>query len=282
MKHNFRKAALSTICMLIVAVMSLTGVTYAWFTAGETATVNGMQMQVTAADGGVQVSAWKNNAWTNWASTVTLGSTMENVKPVSSIDGQNFFIIDTNDDDSTKAKIMKVTNEDTNYYMSNRIKLKNPGTEDITVSLSANTTLSDATFDGAVTTDIKDAARIAIIVTDVDGNVLQAGTNANKTYIWAASDDDNYFGLNAEGTDVDLDGNGFVPSTATSNGESVTITSGSGCDINLPKMVKGENGASVETEVFVTIVVWIEGQDANCVNYNAGGSFDVQIQFAVE
>ena len=87
MKNNFRKAALSTICMLIVAVMSLTGVTYAWFTAGTTATVNGMQMQVSAADGGVQVSALTDSGWTNYAATVDLNTTLEEVKPVSSVDG---------------------------------------------------------------------------------------------------------------------------------------------------------------------------------------------------
>ena len=40
--------------MLVVAVLSLTGITYAWFTSGTTATVSGMKVEVAVADGGVQ------------------------------------------------------------------------------------------------------------------------------------------------------------------------------------------------------------------------------------
>ena len=54
MKKTLRKAMLSTICMLIVAVMSLTGVTYAWFTMADNATVEGIEMNV-IADGRAHV-----------------------------------------------------------------------------------------------------------------------------------------------------------------------------------------------------------------------------------
>jgi hypothetical protein len=39
-KTNFRKATLSALLMLVVAVVSLTGVTYAWFTSGNEANVS--------------------------------------------------------------------------------------------------------------------------------------------------------------------------------------------------------------------------------------------------
>ena len=46
MKKTLRRAMLSTICMLVVAVMSLTGVTYAWFSQSTTAKVDGMTMEI--------------------------------------------------------------------------------------------------------------------------------------------------------------------------------------------------------------------------------------------
>ncbi len=62
MKKSFRKAMISTICMLIVGVMSLTGVTYAWFTAGTQATVSSFNVDVTAASGGLLIAAPGSNA----------------------------------------------------------------------------------------------------------------------------------------------------------------------------------------------------------------------------
>ena len=57
MKKTLRRAMLSTICMLVVAVMSLTGVTYAWFSQSTTAKVDGMEMNIGTAGAGLQVSA---------------------------------------------------------------------------------------------------------------------------------------------------------------------------------------------------------------------------------
>ena len=271
MKKTFRRAMLSTICMLVVAVMSLTGVTYAWFTQSTTSTVSGMEMEVIAAEGGVQVSAYKDNAWTNYASTVNLESSLTEVRPSSSTDGIKFYQLDVSQSDSTMVNSIEATG---NYMISNRIKLKNPGKGDITVVLDAtNTKITDKASSANVTTEIGKAAKIAIIVTDADGNVLTTGTNANKTYIVG----DAYTGIKDTSTGYTTElSNGIVP--VGDIAAAATVTAPGSCEITLPGIT--EDGT--ETEVFLRIVLWLEGQDTDCVNKNAGGAFDAQLQFTVK
>ena len=71
MKNTFRKAALSTICMLIVAVVSLTGVTYAWFTQGTQATVSDFNVGVEASAGNLMIAQADGNGALTWGTAIT-------------------------------------------------------------------------------------------------------------------------------------------------------------------------------------------------------------------
>ncbi len=63
MKKKLFKAMLPTISLLLVAVMSLTGVTYAWFTSGKTATVESFDVNVKAIDGILISLSGFNGEW---------------------------------------------------------------------------------------------------------------------------------------------------------------------------------------------------------------------------
>ncbi|MBR0450322.1 MAG: hypothetical protein IIX30_05865, partial [Clostridia bacterium] len=56
MKKQLRKAMICTVAMMLVAVLTLTGVTYAWFSTSNEATVDGITMQVAAYEGGIYIS----------------------------------------------------------------------------------------------------------------------------------------------------------------------------------------------------------------------------------
>ena len=56
MKKQIRKAMICTIAMMLVAVVTLTGVTFAWFSASDSASVSDMTVSVAARDGGVYIS----------------------------------------------------------------------------------------------------------------------------------------------------------------------------------------------------------------------------------
>lgn len=56
MKKQIRKAMLCTVAMMLIAVVTLTGVTYAWFSESDEATVGGLDMNVIQTEGGVYIS----------------------------------------------------------------------------------------------------------------------------------------------------------------------------------------------------------------------------------
>jgi len=49
--RKFRKSMLSTVVILMAAILSLTGATYAWFTSGESATVQSITAGVESGSG---------------------------------------------------------------------------------------------------------------------------------------------------------------------------------------------------------------------------------------
>ena len=69
-KMSFKRAALPVLATLLTAVISLTGVTYAWFTSGTTATVDQIDIGVVAADG-LQIAVNTDGNFT-WGSQYTV------------------------------------------------------------------------------------------------------------------------------------------------------------------------------------------------------------------
>ena len=75
-KMSFKRAALPVLATLLTAVISLTGVTYAWFTSGTTATVDQIDIGVVAADG-LQIAVNTDGNFT-WGSQYTVASNLQN------------------------------------------------------------------------------------------------------------------------------------------------------------------------------------------------------------
>ena len=251
--------------MLVVAVLSLTGITYAWFTSGTTATVSGMKVEVAVADGGVQVREIKDGNTTPWADTLDLNTKHTTVKPVSSADGVNFFGVTLDTTDSTKYSVAAIdTATKTANVITKTIQFTNPGATDVTIALnSTNSTITaiknDTTGIEAANHNIHKAARVAIIV-------------GETTYIWTPHTGEYVALVGANATTADY--HNVVSGTS----ETVEITSAGDCEITLPA-----NPTTLESNfVTVTLVIWLEGQDGNCVNVNAGGAFDVALQFEVQ
>lgn len=81
MKKQIRKAMICTIAMMVAAIVSLTGVTYAWFSQSDTSVVEGIELGIVAVDGGVYVSNSPNPSF--WGYRVNLGIDKENFEPAS-------------------------------------------------------------------------------------------------------------------------------------------------------------------------------------------------------
>ena len=132
MKNSMRRAMISTVCMLIVAVMSLTGVTYAWFTAGADATINNVTVDVVAADGGIQFS--RNG--TDWMSQVssTVAGTFVPVSTVGALDDNREIKFFSGAVNPAMMSEIKTTATTAGYY-AEELYVRNVSGSQITVQL---------------------------------------------------------------------------------------------------------------------------------------------------
>lgn len=271
MTNALRKAMLSTICMLVVAVLSLTGATYAWFSMGTTGTVEGINMTVSNADGGLQLSV-ASGASADWKSKLELTDAgMQNMMPVSTIDAETFYSATVHPDDPTQIK----TVADTSNFWSTSFFAKNTGYQDIVVTLDSDV------FTDSDTTDTRDssaAARIAVF-TKKPGE-----TSYTLEYIWGEGDEnqgikdasgENYFVFNGESANET-----YVAAVDK------LVKAANQCTFELPGLktvTTGEGDDAVTTVeeqvVEIKVVVWVEGQDAQCVNQNASSGFSVKLNF---
>lgn len=256
MKKQFRTAMLSTACLLVVAVMSLTGVTYAWFTYGTQAEVTGMQMNVATADGGVEVSTTQDGVY---ASAMTLDPKLDQVKPVSTADAVEFFNVELNPANTSQIKAIEGS---TDNVIIQTLWLRNTGTEKVTVNLAGTTITSAENATTKGTSDIVKAARMAVL--DADNNIIGAiySPQMNEAaYNAIQATTEEYFamyGSHATGT------------------TSITTGSLDNIVIELP----GMTDATTYNPVQITVVIWVEGQDSDAVNQNANGAFNIELVFA--
>jgi hypothetical protein len=279
MKNTMRKAMLSTIAMLVVAVMSLTGVTYAWFSASTTAKVEGMTMNVGTAGAGLQVAkvGGEFGAEIDFAYAGQTGN--DKLQPVSTVDGLKFYTATV---DVNNPGMILSSAEDTTMknVWASEFRMRNTGTGDITVKLSAEvfSDYIDATGK-ASGRDAWKAARIAVVQV-TDGSTLKttgnaaSGATAGVKFIYGNNADVSYKGLNGAGTNFRVDG-----TTAGSPVADVTPlkTTLDACTVVVP----GMTDANVQQEATYKILIWFEGQDIECDNENALSSFNAAVNFEV-
>ena len=273
MRKTFRRAALSTICMLVVAVMSLTGVTYAWFTQATYSKVDGMQVKVEAATGGVFVAAANNttmpadSAFVQNLDLALSAGESAGVKPVSTVggkDGFNFF----------KGELVSQTNVTTtaDTTTENIIKhylfLRNTTSEAMTVDLGHQDGFvsSIALTNTESTKTTADAARVGLRYVATTPNTGASGTSdgsvmGNTGYGIFANNVETYKGVNGPATNMSI-ANGSALAD-------VTTTAADEFEILVP----------ANTTVTVELLVWLEGQDNDCINDNADETFKVTLYF---
>ena len=272
MKKTFRRAAMSTICMLVVAVMSLTGVTYAWFSQATQAKVEGITMNIGTAGAGLQV-AKIDGTWGGEIDFNYTGQTTDKLQPVSTTDGENFYTATVNANDPTTV-VNSAKDEDKANVWAQQFKMRNTGTGDITVKLSA-----EVFSDNSNGRDAWKAARIAIVqITDgaslkTIGDVA-SGATAGVKFIYGNADDATYKGINGVGSNFKVDGTTEGSPVGTVTPLKTTLDT---CLVVVP----GMTDANVQQDATYEIRVWFEGQDPECDNDNALSSFNVSVNFEV-
>jgi hypothetical protein len=298
MKKQIRRAMMCTIAMMLMGIVSLTGVTYAWFSQSTTAVVGGMELGIIAKEGGVLMSAVPNPDEWGYRLDLQLNETEynpasmvpENIKSDGTIQFYNGVI-----DEAVPSRIYTHAVGQNKYYIQKDIYFYNDSKDmDITVVLDKESTiLSD------ITNGVDMAMRLAIVnhgeyTKGTEQNAVgeNPGINSFKT-----TDPANVsiYEFNAK---QHLDG-----TTTVKNTYGVKAESGENAYFDTKDVESGVTGQewedylaktntvhkdSLEDISFVvkkdsyhrvTVYIWLEGQDADCKNAISGSEMNIQLGF---
>ena len=197
MKKQIRRAMLATVAMMLMGIVSLTGVTYAWFSQSDTASVEGMQLGIESKDGGVLMSAVPNPGASGWAYMINLDWVGVDFKPASTapsnltagdlvfydgvINEAKTYMVATSQ--LAAAEELGVgQSEAQGYYVKKTIYFNNVEDNDIKVSLGANIS-GDTTEGKSGLKNVDQAMRVAIVTHGTYTINSETGTNTAATTV---------------------------------------------------------------------------------------------------
>lgn len=256
MKTTSRKRLLiSSVAMLLVAMLALGTATFAWFTNNTSTTASGINVQtVQASDLKVASSKY------TFTNDLKYDYSNQVFKPASSANGtawysgtaekSNAFGIKSTD---TFTPIPNVTAEN-NYVYANELNIRNYG------GAAVDNVKIDFTIGETATTEGANYVRVAVVPKDKhDASSATTGLGDFTTSVF----DKDGVAYNAVNGKVSTE---VVEITPNNNKFSVTVgklaAKGAGF------VTTGENRNEANYEIFV----WFEGQDTECTNANAGNS----------
>ncbi len=297
MKKTFRKAMISTIAMLVVGVMSLTGVTYAWFTQGTTGQVTGMQMTVTSAAGGVQISEDE----TSWASILPLTTSATQVNPVSTVGGNDtgaawsFFTAAVSE---TNSKMIMTDTSVAGNYIKQKLYIKNDNAAELKLALGkagtegkmTSITENNTEYNGHLASRLGIQLIGAKQVPELGGAAVTTGASVAggkwgilepnaATHLAGAGEKVAYNGVKAASKeDIVTDGettfDGYFDMTSSNETYLAAVTTNDNAttfEIVIP----------AQTIIEIDVYVWLEGQDSDCTNAISSSALKVDLVFEV-
>lgn len=278
MKKNLvKKAVLPALIALLCSVVALTSVSYAWFSMGNQASVEGVEMNVTSA-GGLQISATGNA--TDFKSTLNVsdlkGATGNNfpetaVVPVStsgavSNGSLSFFT------GQIENGVLGTVSASTSYICFD-IYVKVNVANKLHLEKGSTVTCADK--------DTELATRVAFInlgyaSTAADAIAMTDGkfTASNAIKIWEPnSTTRSQAYLNAGGTEDNkkLDYNGIADTSKKEEKVTTFDFNTSDESVELCSLNEGYNR--------IRVYIWLEGQDVDCLNEISGGKLSVNLKF---
>lgn len=263
-----RHKLVPAIIMLIVAAITMSTASYAWFTMSNRVEVTGVELTVVAPTN-ILIREKKDEAPFNpFLNTVTLNAISAGItgklNHASSVNGETMFTVKNPTEDilldGTLTGTASIISTSTpvastdGYYVDFFLELVNTGKENVTIGLD-NLTIAGVA-DSASGQNIEGAVRFAILEND----------NTSK----------GVFGK-GEGTTVAAYSTAGTPGT-TADQEVLTTSA------NVFTLLGGgiaANTASPTNMKSITVRVWIEGQDPDCVSAKAGSSFSIEFDFYV-
>lgn len=307
MKNNKKKSStarklLPAFAMLTVSAISLSTSTYAWFTMNDSVEVKNINLTASAPSG-IEISFGKGtNAGTlatgdtyvgnlavaptneDWTNVISFADyyTVSTLKPASSVDGKSIFATDGSNQSgkkvpvgatftnvSTLPTLVTGDNAQTNGT-ANQYYIEIPVWFRSMADSSTNLGLAVSVIDADSGVALKTAARVALLSSDKNTSYgVYAPTGADYFDQYSVTNG----AVNKAGT-IAADGES---AGATFYG-AVTLKDSTATLVTLPGKTEG-NTYGAEQQYFIR--VWLEGEDVNCWNDNAGQDFDINLTFSV-
>ena len=273
MKTSRKKMLLSSIAMLLVALVALGSATYAWFTLNKTVSADNMQVQVAAAKG-LQITG-DNGA--NWGKTYSYAARTNKLSPAS---------LDTSNGVGTKTVYAPAIDVDgkwsaaaagatATFSEQDTIKPATSGegvsaTDDYMTAYefgvkSSSGTLSNVTHTITITTTGKCTkyARVALVDQGADTTPTYGSSGSTVTATYGNQTSPTAFATAAAAT------------AKTTTAQTLTsFTSGSAKQITTTL-------EATETAHYYTLLVWFEGEDADCTTAQADGTITISTEFSI-
>jgi len=295
MKKTLFKALIPTMAMILVAIMALTGTTYAWFTNVQKATVDTIDIQIDAASNmKIATANGAGTATTTWTNTLLLSdlkasgtskfptwdSTLnkyKNFKPTSNsgsstndFDGKFFTAVNS----SASGYIDNGTSDTTNFIKF-EVYVWNDSPDTMTVKLRGSTVTADNSCDTALRIALVDLGQIT---TNINSATVatSSGIQTAKAQIWSPNETVHV----ASGITNSVVTKALKSSWTGSKTDSASDVTENQNVVTSPENISFSINASGVQKV--AIYVWVEGQDVDCINAIAASDFHLALMFDAE
>jgi hypothetical protein len=257
-----RRLLISSVAMLLVAMLALGTATFAWFTTDTSTKANGISVKTTKKSlllVSAKTGGWTDNLNYNFSETV---------QPASSNDGVNWYKAVANTGTAYNATNgEKIASADyNNYLFANMINVHNAGQVALN-NVKYTFTITETT---ARTDSNLNYLRWAIVPATNTSQATRgnAAPSSPAAFVSAINDKDG-----ADYTPVDHVGAAkTADSGAIVAGSAVKPTVGIGTEVtfNVGELAADNGADGGSDEKYYMFYIWFEGQDEQCYDSNAG------------
>lgn len=275
MKTTSKKRMLiSSVAMLLVAMLALGTATFAWFTSSTSATTQNLSVKTIKSS---ELKISKSDL--QWTDTLDYEFAGQVLKPASSANGSNWFTATAASKSAaattadlvtniTSSVLNETTHTTNGYVFFEQLNVTNAGkadVDDVTISFTLSETQQ---------TMGKKYLRLALVPAANGGANAANSIESGKTFA-------NYvYSVGADSADA-ITGTEIVSDVNTLKTQRTASIDGSGnVEINIGQLIgDGSETEGVQSKYF-NLYVWFEGQDADCYDAFAGNAMP-QLTFTV-
>lgn len=266
MKTNAKKRMLiSSVAMLLVAMIALGTATFAWFTQNTTATTENLEVSTVKSS---ELKISKNDL--EWTDKVDYGFSKKVLKPASTANGIAWFTASATKKDGpaankstvdaiTSSVLSDTTYQSNGYVFFNQLNVTNTGKADVE-KVKISFTLKETQQTAG-----KKYLRVAVVPAAEGGKNKAMAIPEGKTfadYVYSVGAD------SAEGI-TGITGTGDTKDFTTAS--LASLDASAGVEIDVGTLVGTDATTGTQTKYY-NVYVWFEGQDADCYDTYAGNA----------